>query len=148
MAALAIILLLSSLSAKSADNYRCVAMGEIEDKVATNAGFKTKGWSYAHFGFTACKASNGNGWTVFYDDFDKPEEAQRFLDFKAGNALKVLSRSAKRDADGKPIRYRVELIPKSDRSDVEVLWVVGVAVHWITARSLDDATAFEKLYGN
>ena len=148
MAGLAVMLLLSSLSARSADNYRCVAMGEIDDKAATNAGFQTKGWSYAHFGFTACKASNGNGWTVFYDDFDKPAEAQRFLDFKAGSAFKVLSRSTKKDADGKPVKYRVELIPKADRSEVDVMWVVGVTVHWITARSLEDATAFEKLYGN
>jgi hypothetical protein len=68
------------------------------------------------------------------------------LKFLGGKAFKVLSQSTKRDTDGKPIKYRVELIPASDRADVEVMWVVGGAVHWISARTLDDALALEKLY--
>jgi hypothetical protein len=150
MAAIAVVLLLSGVSAKCTDKepltFQNAAMGEIEDKAATNAGFRTRSWSGAHFGFTTYKASNGSALAVYYDDFNKPEEAKRFLDWKAAKAFKVLSQSTKKDTDGKPIKYRVELVPASDRSDVEVMWVVGVAVHWISARTLDDALAFEKLY--
>ena len=148
--AIAAVLLLSGVSAKCTDKkpltFQMVAMGEIEDKAATNAGFQTRWWSGAHFGFTGYKASNGNALAIYYDDFDKPEEAKRFLDWKAAKAFKVLSQSTKRDTDGKPIEYRVELVPESDRSDVEVMWVVGVAVHWIYARTVDDALVLEKLY--
>lgn len=150
MTAIAVVLLLSGVSAKCTDKkpltFQKVAMGEIEDKAATNAGFQTRWWSGAHFGFTGYKASNGNALAIYYDDFDKPEEAKRFLDWKAAKAFKVLSQSTKRDTDGKPIEYRVELVPESDRSDVEVMWVVGVAVHWIHARTVDDALVLEKLY--
>jgi hypothetical protein len=150
MAAIAVVLLLSSRSAKCADKkpltYQRVAMGEIEDKAATSAGFHTRRWPEAHFGFTTYKASNGNALMVFYDDLDTPEDAKRFLDWKSGKAFKVLAINENRDADGKPIKYRVELVPESDRSNVEVMWVVGVTVHWINARTLDDALAFEKLY--
>jgi len=152
MAAIAVGLLLSGVWAKCTDKkpltFQNVAMGEIEDKAATNAGFQTRWWSGAHFGFTAYRASNGNSLAVYYDDFNKPEEAKRFLDWKADKAFKVLSKSTKRDVDDKPIEYRVELVPDSDRSDVEVVWVVGVAVHWIHARTLDYALVLEKLYRN
>jgi hypothetical protein len=150
MAAIALVLVLSSRWVMCADKkpltYQRVAAGEIEDKAATNAGFHTTHWSEAHFGFTTYKASTGDALMVFYDDFDKPEDARRFLDWNAGKAFKVLSQLTKKDADGKPVKYRVELVPESDRSDVEVMWVVGVTVHWIKARTLDDALAFEKLY--
>jgi hypothetical protein len=152
MAAIAGVLLLSSLLANGADKkvltYKIVVMGEIEDKAATKAGFHTKWWPDAHFGFTTYKASDGSALAVYYDDFDRPEDGKRFLDWKAANAFKVLSQSTKRNARGKPVKYRVELIPESDRSNVEVMWVVGAAVHWISARTLDGALAFEKLYGN
>ena len=121
-------------------------MGEIEDTNATKAGFHTRWWSNAHFGFTAFKASNGNSLTVFYDDFTTPEEAKRFLDWKVENSAKVLSRSTKTDADGKPIEFRAELLPESGPAYVEVIWVVGVAVHWIRASSIDDALELEKQY--
>jgi hypothetical protein len=149
MAVIAAALLLSGVSAQCTDKesltFRVVAMGEIEDKAATNAGFHTQSWSGAHFGVTTYKAPHGSALAAYYGDFDNPEEAKRFLDWKAATAFKVLSQSTKRDTNGKPVKYRVELVPASDRPDVEVVWVVGVAVHWISARTLDDALAFEKL---
>jgi len=150
MAAIAVALVLSSRWVMCADKkpitYQCVAAGEIGDKAATNAGFHTTHWSEAHFGFTTYKASTGDASMVFCDDFDKPEDAKRFLDWKTGKAFKVLSQLTKKAADGKPVQYRVELFPESDRSEVEVMWVVGVTVHWVEARTLDDALTFEKLY--
>ncbi len=90
MTAIAVVLLLSGVSAKCTDKkpltFQKVAMGEIEDKAATNAGFQTRWWSGAHFGFTGYKASNGNALAIYYDDFDKPEEAKRFL---IGKQLKL-----------------------------------------------------------
>jgi hypothetical protein len=132
MAAIAVMLLLSGFSARCADKkpltFKNASMGEIEDMVATNAGFQTRGWSGAHFGFTTYKASNGNTLAVYYDDFNKPEEAKRFLDWKVDKGFKVLSQSTNRNADGKSTEYRVELVPQSGRTDVEVMWVVGVTV--------------------
>ena len=64
-------------------------MGEIEYKPATEAGFRTRGWSHAHFWFTVFKASDGNALTVYYDDFANPDEAKRFFDWKANKASQV-----------------------------------------------------------
>src|SRR5215467_8977259 len=88
--------------------FRTISMGEIEDTQATKAGFRTRGWSHAHFGVTLFKASNGNALEVFYDDFDKPVEAKRFMDWKAKKSRKILSQSTKTDPNGKIIEYRVE----------------------------------------
>jgi hypothetical protein len=126
--------------------FRTIAMGEIDDTRATSAGFCTRSWSYAHFGMTLFKVSNGNALTVYYGDFIKPEEAKRFLDWKANKSFKVLSQSTKTDPNGKSIEYRMELVPESDRADVELMWVVGVAVHWIHARTLQDAVELERQY--
>jgi hypothetical protein len=150
IAATTVALLLSGVPAecahKKALTFQSGSMGEIEDKPATDAGFHTRWWSVAHFGFTVLKASNGSTLTVYYDDFTKPEEAKRFLDWNADKSFKVLSRSTKTHADSKQIEYRAELVPEWDHSDVEVMWVVGVAVHWIDAPTLEDALELERQY--
>ena len=92
------------------------------------------------------RASDGNALTVYYDDFAKPDEAKRFFDWKAGKASQVLLRSMQTDADGKPVEYRAEFVPERKRRYVEVMWVVGVAVHWIGASNLDDALELEWQY--
>jgi hypothetical protein len=135
-------------SDKKPVTFQTVAMGEIEDTAATKAGFRTKLWSFAHFGFTTFKASVGNTLTVFYDDFNKAEEAKRFLNWKLSKAFEVLSQTTKTDPNGRPAEYHVELVPEAQRSDVEVMWVVGTAVHWIRARTLEDARELERQYRN
>jgi hypothetical protein len=124
------------------------AMGEIEDTAATEAGFQTRGWPHAHFGFTVFKAPNGNALTVYYDDFANPDEAKRFFDWKAHKASQVLWRDTQRDADGKPVayRYRAELVPQRKRHYVEVMWVVGATVHWIDSADLHEAIELEGQY--
>lgn len=128
--------------------FQNVAMGEIQDKLATEAGFRTRGWPYAHFGFTVFKAPNGNALTVYYDDFAKPAEAKRFFDWKAHRASQVLWRDTPTDADGKPIgyRYRAEFVAQRKRRYVEVMWVVGVTVHWIDSADLREAVELEGQY--
>jgi hypothetical protein len=82
--------------------FQNVAMGEIEDKPATEAGFRTRGGSDAHFGFTVFKTSHSNALTVYYGDFANSDEAKRFFDWKAHQAPQVW-RDTRTDADGKPI---------------------------------------------
>lgn len=128
--------------------FQNVAMGEIEDKAATEAGFQTRGWSYAHFGFTVFKASTGKAVTVNYGDFANPDEAKRFFDWKAHKASLVLWRSTQTDNDGKPIGYRywAEVAPQRKRRTIEYMWVVGVAVQWIDSADLDEAHGLEGQY--
>ena len=123
-----------------------VSMGEIDETAATKAGFHTQGWSYAHFGFTSFKASNGKGLVMMYDDFQNTEDARRFLDWKVGRSFKVISQSTKTSPNSKAIEYHAELVPGADNADVDVIWIVGAAVHWIHARALEDALDFEKQY--
>jgi hypothetical protein len=128
--------------------FQKVAMGEIEDKRATEAGFRTHGWPQAHFGFTVFKEPDGTALTVYYDDFATPDEAKRFFDWKADNASQVLWRSTQTGVGGKPIeyRYRAEFSPHRKRRYVEVMWVVGAAVHWIESANLEDAVELEGQY--
>jgi hypothetical protein len=128
--------------------FQNVAMGEIQDKLATEAGFRTRGWTYAHFGFTVFKVPNGNALTVYYDDFANPDQAKRFFDWKAHKASQVLWRDTQTDADGKPIgyRYRAEFVPQRKGRKVEVMWVVGVTVHWIDSADLGEAVELEGQY--
>lgn len=128
--------------------FQNVAMGEIEDKRATESGFRTHGLPQAHFGFTVFKEPDGTALTVYYDDFASPDEAKRFFDWKAHKASQVLWRDTQTDAEGKPIayRYRAEFSPHLKRHYVEVMWVVGAAVHWIESAKLEDAIELEGQY--
>lgn len=128
--------------------FQNVAMGEIQDKLATEAGFRTRGWSYAHFGFTEFKIPKGNALTVYYDDFVNPDEAKRFFDWKARKASQILWRDTQTDADGNPIEYRysAEFASRGKRRSVEVMWVVGATVHWIDSADLAEADELEGQY--
>jgi len=119
-------------------------VGEIDISEATNAGFRTHGWPDAHFGFAALKASNGEGLTVYYGDFDTAEEARRFLDWKASNSFKLISRSTEKDANSNLIEYRAQVLPELDRTDLELIWVVGMSVHWIRGHTLKNALELER----
>ena len=124
------------------------AMGEIEYKPATEAGFETREWHRAHFGFSVFKIPNGNALTVYYDDFATSDEAKRFFEWKAQKASQVLWRDTETDADGKPVgyRYRAEFAPHGERRYIEVMWVVGTTVHWIDAADLHEAIELEGQY--
>lgn len=124
------------------------AMGEIEYNPATKAGFQTRGWHSAHFGFSLFKTPDGNALTVYYDNFATPDEAKRFFDWKAQKASQVLWRDTETDADGKPVghRYRAEFAPQGKQRYMEVMWVVGASVHWIDAADLHEAIELEGQY--
>lgn len=128
--------------------FQNVARGEIEYKAATEAGFRTRGWPLAHFGFTVFKASTGKAVTVNYGDFANADEAKRFFDWKAHKASLILWRSTQTDGDGKPIgyRYRADVAPQRKRRYVEFMWVVGVAVQWIASADFDEALELEGQY--
>lgn len=124
------------------------SMGEIDDTQATKAGFRSPAFGYAHFGFTNFKASNGEALMMLYGEFRNPEEAKHYFDWKVGRASKVLSQAMKTNHKDMTSEYRAELVPESDHSGVEVMWVVGVAVHVIRARKLADALELESQYGH
>jgi hypothetical protein len=126
--------------------FQLVSMGEIDDTQATEAGFRTHWWDFAHFGFNSYKASDGEVLRIFYDDFTSAEEADRFFEWKSAQAFKVLAKNSKRDARAKTTEYHAELVPADNHSVVEVIWVVGVSVHIVRARNLADAQIFEKQY--
>src|SRR4051794_3311610 len=102
--------------------FRTVSMGEIKDKEATKAGFHTKGWTEAHFGFTSFKASNGKGLLVIYDDFDTREEAKHFFNWKVERSFRLLSKTARTDPNGNAAEYRAELTPELNHQGVELIW--------------------------
>jgi hypothetical protein len=151
LAFLGVLLLLQSGVVSANEKYRnekykfkMTAMGEMNISGATNAGFHTRGWPYAHFGFTSLKASDGEGLTVYYGDFDSSEEATRFLDWKASNSFKVISRSTEKEPNGDLIEYRAQVLPEVDRTDLELIWVVGMSVHWIRGHTLKNALELER----
>ena len=141
-------LLVQTLAVRAEDKsliFKSGSMGEINDTQATKAGFHSPVFSYAHFGFTNFKASNGESLMVLYGDFRNPEEANRFLDWTVGRAFKVLSPVTTTHAKD-TTEYRAEIVPESNHSGVEVIWVIGVAVHRIRARKLADALELESQY--
>jgi hypothetical protein len=119
-------------------------MGGINYTQATEAGFRTQGWSYAHFTSTSFKASDGEDLAVLYADFKNAKEAKRFLDWKVERAFKVLSAATNTYPNETTTEYRAEVVPESDHSGVEVMWVVGVTIHMIRAQKLADALELEK----
>jgi hypothetical protein len=147
---IAVAMLLNQMPAVSAEkkplSFRNVSMGEIEDKEATKAGFHTKGWTEAHFGFTSFKASNGKGLLVIYDDFETREEAKHFFDWKVERSFRVLSKTAKTNPNGNAVEYRAELTPELNHQGVELMWVVGQSLHVVSADNLEDASEFERWY--
>ena len=123
-----------------------VSVGQINDTQATDAGFHTRGSSVAHFSFDSYRAANGDLLTVLYHDFDTPEEARRFFEWKVGRAFKVLAQEDKTDAASESTLYRAEFVPERDHSQVELMWVGGGSVHIVRARNLEYARGLEKLY--
>jgi hypothetical protein len=118
-------ILLNQIPAVSAEKkpltFRTVSMGEIEDKEATKAGFHTKGWTEAHFGFTSFKGSNGKALLVIYDDFETREEAEHFFDWKVERSFRLLSKTVKTDTHGNAAEYRAELTPEPNHKGILAL---------------------------
>jgi hypothetical protein len=60
--AVVVILILGSLAysaAKRPLNFQIAVMADGEDQDATKAGFQTRNWNSAHFGYNGYKASDG-----------------------------------------------------------------------------------------
>jgi len=145
------VLLVQTLAVRAEERsltFKNGSMGEIDDAQATKAGFRSPVFDYAHFGFTNFKASNGETLMMLYGDFRSPEEAKHYFDWKVGRASKVLSQAMKTNQKDMRTEYRAELVPESDHSGIEVMWVVGATVHVIRARKLADALELEREYGH
>lgn len=131
----------ASCSDKRPLTFQVTVMAQIVDTNAQKAGFHTY-----RFGSTGFKASNGATLTLMYGDFKTNEEAKRFLEWTVQQCFKTLSEEMKKDRDGNPIEYRVELVPEREQSLFEVMWVVGNTTRWIFAKSREDALELEKYY--
>jgi len=131
----------ATCSDKKPLTFQSTIVADFEDTKAAKAGFHTH-----QFGSTAFKSSNGRNLTLTCGDFKDADEAKRFLEWSAQKAFKVLRQYTKRDRSGKPIEYRVGLIPEWDHSSVEVMSAIGSTARWIVARNREDALELEKYY--
>src|SRR5205807_2119784 len=115
------ILLLGSLIAVSfaaADKkpvtFHVTMTGEIEDAVATQAGFHTSHSSTTHLGFTVLEGSNGENVSVHHGYFDTADEATRFFDWTPDKRAVQIVVQGEKVRDGKMVGRRAEYLLKTD----------------------------------
>jgi hypothetical protein len=126
--------------------FRPIAMGEVRDESATEAGFRTRSFSYTHLGVSSFEASNGAKLTVQYGNFVSTEEAKRYFDWYAGKADRVLAKGPETNSQGSPAGYRAELALKASEPTSAVIWTDGANAYIIYATHLRDALELEKQY--
>jgi hypothetical protein len=121
-------------------------MGEVRDENATQAGFRTRSFSYTHLGVTAFQASNGAKLTMQYGDFGTAEEATRYFDWYVAKSERVLAQGPKTDSQGSQVGYRAELVPKATEPMSLLIWTDGANVIIIQCGRIADAVELEKQY--
>jgi hypothetical protein len=124
--------------------FRILLLCDTVDEEATKAGFRTTNWSNVHLGCTSFEASDGEKLFAADGEFRSPEEAKRYLDWKAARSFKILSQGFKTDRRGKNVGYRVEVLLDADHKEPTVMWTNGAMFYQIIAKSLADAEELEK----
>ncbi len=146
-AIVAVILLLAPFAipdGKKPLTFRVTLMGEIDDKEATEAGFRTSFFNYAHLGFTDFEASDGEKISILSGYFKTANEANRYFDWNLKGFSKVTTQGDKADHDGKTVGRRAELLMKSKQKTWAVMWTNGQTFRVIYAPTLECALEVEK----
>ena len=149
--AVVVILILASLAhsaAKRPLNFQITARADGEDQEATEAGFQTRNWDSAHFGYNRYKASDGQRLDSKYGEFRTEDEATRYFDWSLAKAAQVITEGDTVDRKGNHVGRRAEVSLKPDRSSYAVMWTHGAMFREILAGDLAHAIALEKQYGN
>jgi hypothetical protein len=105
----------------------------------------------ADLGFTIYGAPDGGSLIVIYNRFRDETEATAILDKEIARAIKSQSRGPKKDASGKVVGERVQLLLPSGKSKPDdmvyaVAWTDGAIFHEIESASLPDVLTMEKIY--
>jgi hypothetical protein len=120
-------------------------MGEIDDKAATDAGFRTSFFTYAPIGFTDLESSDGEKISVRSGYFNTADEARKYFDWNLERAAHVVTQGDKTDRDGKTVGRRAELLLKSGQKTwAAVMWTYGDMFRVVYAPTLDCALEVEK----
>jgi hypothetical protein len=146
-----VILVLASLAhsaAKRPLNFQITARADGEDQEATEAGFQTRNWESAHFGYDRYKASDGQRLDSKYGEFRTEDEATRYFDWSLTKAAQVITEGDTLDRKGNHVGRRAEVSLKPDRSSYAVMWTHGAMFREILAGDLAHAIALEKQYEN
>jgi len=103
------------------------------------------------FGFTTYGCPDGNSLIVIYNRFRDETEATAILDKELARAVRSEGRGPKRDAEGKVVGERVQLVLPSGKNKPDdtlhaVAWTDGAIFHEIESVSLPDVLAMEKIY--
>lgn len=149
--AVVVILILASLAhsaAKRPLNFQITVMADGEDQEATKAGFQTRNWNIAHFGYNGYRASDGQRLDSKYGEFRTEDEAKRYFDWSLAKAAQVITEGDTLDHEGNHVGRRAEVSLKPDRSSYAVMWTRGAMFREILANDLAHAIALEKRYGN
>lgn len=148
--AVVVILILASLAhsaAKRPLTFQITARADVVDQEATEAGFQTRNWDSAEFGYDRYKASDGQRLDSKYGEFRTEDEATRYFDWSLAKAAQVITKGDKLDRKGNHVGRRAEVSLKPDRSSYAVMWTHGATFREIYAGDLAHAIALEKQYG-
>jgi hypothetical protein len=128
--------------------FKNVAMGEIIDNEATDAGFESLDAGEAKLAFTAFKASDGEGLNVEHGKFRSPDEASRYFHWMIEKrATEILNQGPKLDKTGRVIGVRAEAVVKvRGGASSAIMWTNDEQFFVIFSSSLSDAVELEKRF--
>lgn len=124
--------------------------GEIEDTVATQAGFHTSHFHTTHLGFTDLEASDGENVSVHHGYFDTADEATRFFEWTLDKRAAQIVVQGEKMRDGKTVGRRAEYLLKTDNKTKTwvVMWTDAAILSLVYAPTLECALEVEKPSGN
>jgi hypothetical protein len=128
--------------------FNVTMMGEIVDRAAIDAGFRTRLFpDEVHLGFKKLDASDGQKLVIQDGEFRTPDEAARYLDWSVQNrADRVITNGKKVNREGKTVGRRTEVLLKSDSKTKTwmVAWTDEAYFFVIYAPTLECALQVEK----
>lgn len=123
-------------------------MGEIVDRAATEAGFRTRLFpNEVHLGFKNLDASDGEEIFIWDGEFRTPDEAARYLDWSVqSRADRVITHGTKVNREGKTVGRRAEVLLRSDSKTKTwvVTWTEEAHFFAVYAPTLECALQIEK----
>jgi hypothetical protein len=139
---------LAESDGKKPVTFNVTVMGEIVDRAATDAGFRTRLFpDEVHLGFKNLDASDGEKLVIRDGEFRTPDEAARYLDWSMQNrADRVIANGKKVNRQGKIVGRRAEVLLKSDSKAKTwvVAWTEEAYFFAVYAPTLECALQVEK----
>ena len=139
---------LAESDGKKPVTFTVTGMGEIVDRAATDAGFRTRLFpDEVHLGFKKLDASHGEKLVIRDAEFRTPDEAARYLDWSVQNrADRVITNGKKVNREGTTVGRRAEMLLKSDSKTQTwvVAWTEEAYFFAVYAPTLECALQVEK----